>query len=101
MICRFCSNWIGVFSRGQHERDNVLGTVSPTAARCSCDASSAGLGPAVSEFSQDPTPFRSLFLAAAKHGDNIVHGDNEKLVVVFKIDGDRALGVEQDLVVLS
>ena len=101
MISRFCSNWIGVFSRSQHQRDTVLGTVSPTAARCSCDASSAGLGPVVSEFSQDPTPFRSFFLAAAKHGDDIVHGDNEKLVVVFKIDGDRALGVEQDLVVLS
>ena len=46
-------------------------------------------------------PSRLFFFVASEHRDNVIHGDNEQLVVVFKVNGDRVFGVEQDLVVLS
>lgn len=46
----------------------------------------------------EPESFR---LVTAKHGDNVIYRNDEKLVVMFEIDGNRILGMEQDLVVLS
>ena len=46
-------------------------------------------------------PAHLFFFVASEHRDNVIHGDNEQLVVVFKVNGDRVFGVEQDLVVLS
>ena len=57
-------------------------------------------GPAVLRFSGSE-PAGSFFFVASEHRDNVVYGDNEKLVVVFKVNRDRIFGVEQDLVVLS
>lgn len=52
-------------------------------------------------------PFRDLLLAgllarlAAEDGYDVFDWDDEQLIVGLEIDGDRVLGMEQDLVVLA
>ena len=36
----------------------------------------------------------------AENGDDVLDGDDEEAVVAFEVDGDGALGVEEDFVVL-
>lgn len=53
--------------------------------------------------SRDRAHRRSIVfgLVASKDGDNVIDWDDKQLIVVLQIDGNRILGMKQDLVVLS